>query len=949
VPIEKVIAWNEADKLFEPIVITAELVQRGKDIDIPMEVGPIELDPAGMIELTPHESSTPEQAMWRAKVTKELLGDEDFYEKVKEPVTVTITVSPIESDTLSLVLAGPVSISQTCTVRIEPPKPTLHWRGPPYERDDAPIEVDADAEHEIELHTWVQRYQPATKDVGPDTKGVEFTHKTEPGFDPRMFGPHPDDLPWIVAPANGPNNREFSKWKAMAALPHPDHPGRVPPVHFKLSTKAWQRGSITERIKNEVRWKKDPLLEVDIPFVLVPVRLVAELIRPEKPFAADDMTYDATLKISRERDRKPLKKGVISWEIKADTSLGGKVTPDQAKLTEAAAGEVTFEYTPPILTYKPNGRYHEDLVVYLGAGPDRREIGVVPLLLRPAIKAQISLTKRGLTLQEGGAGVVDLTPEYSASEFHGSPTLEVRNSNPELEAKEPICHADMEITCEGTPVHGEIKTDEKGAFVWKLPELDEVFVKLPDERVHDLIDNELPRVRLDDKSEEVIALYDDKLVGYAPLSILSAPLVHDLRSYRMAYGANIARRPPLDYPSVVSATDLLRVATASASSWQPMYYNNYQRAITDLGNFALDLASTLVTVFEVGEKSAKALASGIKWAVDSMGAPAARVFFWLTSEFAAQLRVFGASMLDAANAIAARLPDDLRAMVQAAAATGQAAIESLCAILGLTDRGEWGANILAPLADGIFNLIRFVLDFAWATLLAVLWLGAKAAETLFDSIGTTLGPVGEAELRRTGKFLSELFGSLFTDKKVWDTFTFGKGMELLFNELVKRVKVAREKLAGSAPADYLASQLDWFTPFTHDAFTALHRRAVDLVDIPAAAATRIDAYDDAFRRLNQTMNLFHTKQIFIDLVAGTVDVVVLVCELLAALVGTITSAGFLNPATLAPLFTTLEIVVGTLKTVVVRVPQFCASIYWGGQVQMRYHTHTMALMPPAVP
>ena len=748
----------------------------------------------------------------------------------------------------------------------------------------------------------------------------------------------------MVAPAGGTNHREHSRWLSKASLPHPDHPGKVPPVYFSLSTKAWQLGSITERVQDEVRWKEKPFLEADIPFVLVPIRLVVELIRPEKPFAADEMTYDAALKISRLRDAKPLKSGVISWEIKAETSLGGKVSPDRAALVESSAGEVTFEYTPPVLVYKPNGRYHEDLVVYHGAGADRQEVGMVTLLLRPAIKAQITLRKRGIVVDQ--MGTVDLTAEFSASEFHGSPTIEVTNNDPFDTATEPICHAEVDLTCEDTPVHGDIKTDEKGEFVWKLPELDEVFLKLPDERLHQLADSELPTSKLDDDTAQVIASYDEKLRGYAPLSLVLPPLSHDLRTYRMKFGGNIARRPEQDYERIIGATDLLRVTTASASSWQPLYLHSYQRSLTDMYNFFIDLSGTLVSVFDVGAKLAKGLASAIGSVFEAVGPRATRIFFWLTEDFAVRLRVLGDKMLESAKAIAASLPDHLRSMMESAAAMGKAAIDALFAVFGVTDRQAWGNHLLTPLADGLISLFKAFGEMLWSVGLCVMWLGAKAAELAFDAVGTALGPVGAAAVRRTIEALRTFGTTVFADEKVWDVFTFGKGCELAFNGLVSRcaaIRLGAGELAGS-----ITDEFDWFKGFTQDAFAENLQRAVDLRYIPLAEPS-INTYNDAFMRTNQTMNLFHTKQVFVNEVAGFTDAAVLTVELLTALVGTCASAGFLNPATLAPVFTTLEIVVGTFKTVAIRVPQFCASVYWGTQVQMRYHAHTLELMGVTTP
>ena len=88
-----------------------------------------------------------------------------------------------------------------------------------------------------------------------------------------VFGPHPDDRPWLVAPPGGTNNREFSRWVSKTTLPNPNQPGKVPPVYFTVSLKAWPRGAITRRMKDEVAWREDHVLDGSVSFALMPVKL----------------------------------------------------------------------------------------------------------------------------------------------------------------------------------------------------------------------------------------------------------------------------------------------------------------------------------------------------------------------------------------------------------------------------------------------------------------------------------------------------------------------------------------------------------------------------------------------------------------------------------------------------------------------------------------------------
>ena len=926
-----VIEWVAENRKFSRPQIGAELMKKGHDAPIPLRLEPPTTDPPGVIEVV-HvpELSSETVAVLRAELTKDVLRAKDFYDRVERPVKVEITAVPVD-DALADAIGPEV---RSCTVGVEVPKPVLHWRGPPFERDDAPIEVDADGEHEFELRTWVDQYRPVEGDIGYDPTLVEFSHKTAEGFDPRMFGPHPDDRPWVVAPAGGSNNREFSRWISKLALPHPDVKGVVPPVRTVIHVQVWPKGAITKRVKDEVVHRRGALLDDQIEVVLRPVALVPELVRPVGPFDADGKEVGAALRISRQRDGKPLKRGVISWEVKGEGSRGTTVRPDQVELLEADGGETTLWVTPPELTYQPFERYRDDLIVYAGAGADRRQIGIVPLLLRPAIKASISADKKGFDREERGA--IELKAISSACVIKGTVSYEATNVDPHETKTFPVCHAAVQIVCDDGKSSVDLKTDEEGQFVWELPELEEVFKKIPEEREYELTaDRERPVLSLSERregpgqpsAEDVLAMYDDKVRAYAPLELLSTPLQNDLKRYGLTFCGQLCKEPEASYDKIVSASELLRVGAAGASTWRSINDKLWARGGTDVANFLSEGLATLISAGNIGPL----LATGLQKSVSALRRIPSIIP--LLEEIVSVCTMITARLARGA-------PATLSAAFSALHANATQVLGHLRRVAVETAQRDSVAGV-ATLARVIGEVIVVLAEAAWAVARGLFW-------AIASMVGHTLGAVSEriAIARPTLQWLSDISTRYFGTKDTVNQFTLAKLMEMLAGAFTDWISTAEKEGANVASAVRQRFQL--FGPAVEDALRR-NLSASSALLVPASAVGAVKAYNQATMSMNVGASDFIKQHIEIDLLMKLLDIVILEAEAIGMfLVGWF--SGGTAAVALAPAISEFEVFVGALKMLLMRGTQGLTTFWMAVGTSINCHAATSGLTTaPAAP
>ena len=622
-----VIGWRNDEQRFDTPTIRAELTDRRSGLDLPLEIESIEYEPDGIIELIPDEETTPEVAVFRAELTTAVLGDPAFYRKVAQPVRVTITAHPVAEQTAAAVFADSGRISSNCTVAIEAPPAQLHWKVRDLESDapvnlaieDQVLEIEADGQHSIELDVWLVRYQPQLRSVARDDT-VHFTHKTGATYRPRIFAPHDDSLPWVVARAGSGNRRDKSLWKSNAWLPDPRHPELVP-LAGSILVKAWESGDILDRPAADLirlREGATAIVEVPVPVRLVPVRVSGIRLLPSDPIPADGTSTEVTIRFTRTRTGRLLAGARVSWELRDGRELpGGTVEPSGMWLAVEHGGHAKLQYTPPPITYEPHGDYAQPLRLFSGEGEHRDESATAPILyVSPRIRARLLGAKPGLDFEPPYE--LDVPAGRSPEEFvvhHGFASLD-----PSIGVQHDVFDASPAITVvtDQTEVALTLddRTDAAGTFVWKLPELLDGLAALPPG----------PRRRmslepfqqesagdLDDESYRLVRTYRaylaDPQVALTLARVLDPSFLTAVKGHPLVLARHLCAQPREELDKVRYGTDLVLAATRGTVITDGIHANLFDRAL-DMGvKFALDLAECLIRVFRLGEQLLQWLAA----------------------------------------------------------------------------------------------------------------------------------------------------------------------------------------------------------------------------------------------------------------------------------------------------------------------------------------------------
>ena len=613
------IRWLDDEQRFEPAKIRAELVDRGTDVDLPLKIDDITFDPVDVIELVVDDATTPTTAVFRAQLTREVLADERFYDRIKNPITVEITATPIAEQTASIIFAAPVSLKRSCTVAIDVPPARIHWRVRDVESDapvnlvdllDPAIEVEADGEHTIELEVWVERYLPATRTFGKDDT-AHFTHMTGKMFRPRIFGPHEDSLPWVVAKPGSGNRRTLSLWRSNAWLPDARHPETVPlPGHIWV--KAWGAGDIEDRPgANMIRPRPGatPIVEQPVPVRLVPIKVAATRELPTDPIPADGLGHEVTLRFTRARTGRLLRNGEVSWELPESPGLpGGTIEPRSKLLTVEDGGRVKFTYGPPALRYEPGGCYDQELIIFSGRDEHRDKAdGEVVIHVSPEVRARLQGKKQrldfepsyGLSIPAGQApeevighhGLLSLDSEFPDKHdvFDAVPLVQV-------ETKSGISDVDLDV-----------RTDKAGTYHWKLPELAAGLAHRPPGPRRQIVLEPFVKesaADLDQQTTMAIAGYRSYIRDPGTMStfgrLLSHNLVTAVNDQPKVTIRQLSQELESDSEKVMHGLDLVQASLRGTVIIDGIHARLFDQGIDLVVKFAVDLVDYLIRVKQIG-------------------------------------------------------------------------------------------------------------------------------------------------------------------------------------------------------------------------------------------------------------------------------------------------------------------------------------------------------------
>ena len=910
----------------------------GAEVAVPMEIVSVETSPTGVIEVTPVASAAgPDPVLeFRAQLTAEALADPHLPERTKEPVKVTFVARP-QPDRPGA--AAPAEIRRQCEVLIEVPAGTIHWLDEDTANStDQVLHLEADGESQLRLRVWLDQYDPESQRVVYDPEKVEFTHWTGPEVPAEVFTYAPDDRPDQVAGAD--NNRERTRWMVRVPLPDADHPDLVPPIDTHIRVRAWPRGSIS-RSPGAIETSPDAkkLGEAHVPIVLEPSKVVCQLVEPTEPIPADGSDdHSLRVRLTRQRTGAAVTSGTYTFEL-AGGGPGGSLDPTGTTVTLTAEDDGTAElsYTAPELSYRPGGRYAETLIVFRGAGAKRSELGRLPVYLSPSLSAEVEFEKAGL---EWETATIEFEPVETPARVTGIVEFEVTNDDPARTLTFPVAFAEirLEVGDESVAV-GPLTTNDQGKFVWDLPELRAGLAKAAPERRETTLEKGWATCEFDDDASTVIDFYDDKVFEYAPFHLFPATLTTTVKSHRLVFGEQVARLKPDLLAKVLAGTEYLRTGAVYGRSWEECFRNQMGTAVDQLANLFSELVGIAVNCANFGEHLAAVATSLARWVEQGTAALVQRMIRWVTTDFAVGIQMLAQTVRGLLDELSTRIVmPAVHAVIESATGAWRVLSDAVDRLLS-TDRNL--TDLLVGVVDVLANLFKLLVNTAISLILGALELLGRAATALAETVGEYLLPLGDATFRRWEAALREVFHNALQDKGSWGTWGLGKLCELIYGWVLEQLSAMEQGAAWTAQR--IRQALDPAPAVISQAVTALESACRSVPGLPTPSDPRIEVFRRATSDAADRVKKWEISSADTEMYVKIFDTMVLCAEIGVAAVGTLFSVGALNPATLGPVFTQIEIGLGVFKTITVHLPLIGCTLSGGALILNAYGLNTLAL------
>ncbi|MFB3905598.1 MAG: hypothetical protein ACE15E_19295 [Acidobacteriota bacterium] len=814
---------------FGTLVIDAQAVEssaEGGDIPLPLRCAKAEVapgEPAALVFSTPAFTPGAASAAVHADISPQLgaaLPD--------EPVGVEIALGPSEASDGTQFTGG--EVIKRCQVRVSDTQ--IDWDTEPahFKQGDR-IVIPADGRTEFTLIVRARRLIPG-QGVIPDDDKVEFTHMLQPG----SFAPPIKD---VFAPVERPAERreERSKWRSVRALPDPSRNIQMPAQCY-IRVKAWSGpdGAVTRIDWEKVSIKPNAQLKdlVMIPVILAEPKVKVELLEPPAmPIPANGELQELTLQLTWDLGEASGPAGEnrasgleITVEQKEDPAGRFESKYEQPSQPSDAEGKVSFKYTPPVLTFRPGGRYYEDFNVYTGKGDARRKIGECRITLSPEIRIRFTGEKQrehkgapfGLVFD--APREVTIPAEKRVQSIKGTARLQFSDMTGG-EKVLPVAGAKIKVEhWNGTefvasPSGLEFETDGKGCFAWDIKELIGPSGKREDSTYTLDEDREDPLAALNDKAEELIALYEDKINLFCPFSILSADLGDRIKKYRLVFTEQLAGRKVADFIKIISGTEALRAAACYAHSYNEFYENVARIVVEQFRDLFMALIEVGLAFFNVADKIAKAIGNRLA----ALGQSSWMV--WLRNNV-------GTPIYTRCQAMAHWLAEQLQRLSRAPSPSGaplSAWEQFIVRILGQA-RQVLQETELIPLITGVFSVIgQFVFGLV----------GNWFKQNLYKLPLVIIGRVANLFFGATSRELMERWVSQIIEDTI----------KLILDALQK---TATEVQAGRRPVLDFARLFNIFVPAAEAALNDVHQAASQL-NVPEDYEPRQDDLKNGFAAL----------------------------------------------------------------------------------------------------
>jgi hypothetical protein len=302
------------------------------------------------------------------------------------------------------------------------------------------------------------------------------------------------------------------------------------------------------------------------------------------------------------------------------------------RVTEADNGRVRLEYTPRVLKYRPGRPFAQPLHVSVGTGDKAIRADTVKMHLNPALQVKIDAEKCGFDwpapyersfpagttpCQINGHIGADFNESLSGKQCRRS----VGDARPVITAIDENGEHPLTVTERTTPS----PENQRGTFLWRLPELEEGMRSLPENRrvVRLIPFQEGPTGEFDADSKAVLAAYravldspDGQPRFRLPDSgryLIDSVIQERLTGRGLEMAQHLADRMESDCQKARNGTTLTDAALFGTILVDDLHRQLFDDGINLLSKLCWDLVDYLIKAYKFGEKVLKALPNAPGW------------------------------------------------------------------------------------------------------------------------------------------------------------------------------------------------------------------------------------------------------------------------------------------------------------------------------------------------
>jgi len=548
-------------------------------------------DPPGWLSFSPTQQGDIVSA--DVFVTEQFISSKSSA-KFSQPVNVKVKAAPPAG-------AGENThpLTAECTVTIAEPGQNMGFTVSPDDcYRDGEVWLPADGSTTCALTVWVEEIDHATGQIYRSPE-EDFDFMVETGFAPdTLFCP--DIEAGKIKPA--------SSWRTAAPMND-----LRSPMQGKITIKAISK---KEPVGRQVG-------KIDIPMVLFPAKVLMKAVYAPALPAIPGSEVSVQLQLFQQSGSTPVANAEVefAWHKSCEGSPLGSLAVQTAKTD--GDGNVELRYSPPAeLIYQSQKRYYDEITINLVNGQKRTpldETVVIPVM--PLVRFSGNAVKKGLKMDTTIEQIDILPDQLKGGEIRGNLILPaVAEGTRKLFGVEK---ADLTLMYDGQdPGRPPVKTAKNGAWIIRLPELDEAMKKanldckpcrLPVEPEK----GQVLLMLLDETEEDIINDYEADLANR--LSLYSASFQKEIRIYRLHFCSQLAKEDEENYELAISGVKLVQIAIRGSDAFfkrfkchEDMVKSRFEGLIGSLINILLSTAKASEMLRKAG---GSILGKGQEWLI----------------------------------------------------------------------------------------------------------------------------------------------------------------------------------------------------------------------------------------------------------------------------------------------------------------------------------------------